>query len=86
MNKDLNLELETLFPSSKENAPHKARHYLILVARGGIEPPTQGFSTPLLDSTSLSKQEVAPQTENFVQSLRSAECFCIACQAYILQQ
>ncbi len=28
----------------KENAPHKAGHYLILVARGGIEPPTQGFS------------------------------------------
>ena len=28
----------------KENAPQKARHYLILVARGGIEPPTQGFS------------------------------------------
>ena len=29
----------------KENAPHKAGHYLNLVARGGIEPPTQGFST-----------------------------------------
>ena len=28
----------------KENAPHKAGHYLNLVARGGIEPPTQGFS------------------------------------------
>jgi hypothetical protein len=26
-----------------ENAPHKAGHYLSLVARGGIEPPTQGF-------------------------------------------
>ena len=31
--------------SPKENAPHKAGHYLSLVARGGIEPPTQGFST-----------------------------------------
>jgi hypothetical protein len=28
----------------KENAPHDAGHYLSLVARGGIEPPTQGFS------------------------------------------
>ena len=28
----------------KENAPHEAGHYLSLVARGGIEPPTQGFS------------------------------------------
>ncbi len=37
----------------KENAPHEAGHYLILVARGGIEPPTQGFSTPLLGSTSI---------------------------------
>jgi hypothetical protein len=27
----------------KENAPHKAGHYLNLVARGGIEPPTQEF-------------------------------------------
>ena len=31
-----------------------------LVARGGIEPPTQGFSTPLLDSTSLFSQKVHP--------------------------
>jgi len=31
-----------------------------LVARGGIEPPTQGFSTPLLDSTSLLNQKVNP--------------------------
>jgi hypothetical protein len=30
------------------------------VARGGIEPPTQGFSTPLLDSTSLFSQKVHP--------------------------
>ncbi len=30
--------------AKKENAPHKAGHYLSLVARGGIEPPTQGFS------------------------------------------
>ena len=34
--------------------------YRILVARGGIEPPTQGFSTPLLDSTSLLNQKVNP--------------------------
>jgi len=40
--------------TSNENAPQEAEHYLILVARGGIKPPTQGFSTPLLDSTSLS--------------------------------
>ena len=31
-----------------------------MVARGGIEPPTQGFSTPLLDSTSLFSQKVHP--------------------------
>ena len=48
MNKDLNLELGALFPSSKENAPHEAGHYLIMVARGGIEPPTQGFSILLV--------------------------------------
>jgi hypothetical protein len=30
----------------KENAPHEAGHSLSLVARGGIEPPTQGFSIP----------------------------------------
>jgi len=34
--------------------------HLTLVARGGIEPPTQGFSTPLLDSTSLFSQKVHP--------------------------
>ena len=44
----------------KENAPHEAGHYLSLVARGGIEPPTQGFSTLLLDSTSLFSQKVHP--------------------------
>jgi len=32
----LNLELQALFPSQKENAPRQAGHYLILVARGGI--------------------------------------------------
>jgi hypothetical protein len=31
-----------------------------LVARGGIEPPTQGFSTPLLDSTSLQRRQGNP--------------------------
>jgi len=30
--------------TSNKNAPHEAGHYLSLVARGGIEPPTQGFS------------------------------------------
>jgi hypothetical protein len=48
VNKDLNLELGTLFPSSKENAPHNAGYYLILVTRGEIEPPTQGFSILLV--------------------------------------
>jgi len=34
--------------------------WYFLVARGGIEPPTQGFSTLLLDSTSLFSQKVHP--------------------------
>jgi hypothetical protein len=41
------------------------------VARGGIEPPTQGFSTPLLDSTSLLNQKVTPPEKNFVQNIRA---------------
>jgi hypothetical protein len=28
----------------KKNAPQEAGHYLVFVARGVIEPPTQGFS------------------------------------------
>ena len=36
---------QSKFARPKENAPHGAGHYLSLVARGGIEPPTQGFST-----------------------------------------
>jgi hypothetical protein len=44
----------------------------ILVARGGIEPPTQGFSTPLLDSTSLLNQKVNPTMSKLcVKNLRT---------------
>ena len=43
----------------KENSPTSGL-LRFLVARGGIEPPTQGFSTPLLDSTSLFSQKVHP--------------------------
>jgi hypothetical protein len=37
---------------TNENAPQKAGHYLNLGGRGGIEPPTEGFSTlsPRLNS------------------------------------
>jgi len=43
-----------------------------LVARGGIEPPTQGFSTPLLDSTSLLNQKVNPTMSKLcVKNLRT---------------
>jgi hypothetical protein len=34
------------FVQPKENALHDAGHYLSLVARGEIEPPTQEFSIP----------------------------------------
>jgi hypothetical protein len=34
---------QSKFARLKENAPHEAGHYLNLVARGGIEPPTQEF-------------------------------------------
>jgi len=37
----------------KENAPHEAGHYWSLVARGGIEPPTQGFLIICLSQLSL---------------------------------
>jgi len=36
------------FARPKENAPHEAGHCLILVAWGGIEPPTQGFSIEIV--------------------------------------
>jgi hypothetical protein len=40
--------------------PPEGSFGVYMVARGGIEPPTQGFSTPLLDSTSLFSQKVHP--------------------------
>jgi len=54
---------------SKENAPHKAEHYLSLVARGGIEPPTQGFSIRSARPISLLNHLVLPPCEKFVHKI-----------------
>ncbi len=47
----------------KENAPHEAGHYLSLVARGGIEPPTQEFSNPLIDRFRLDFKSLSHRFE-----------------------
>jgi len=36
-----------LIHPTKDDAPHEAGHYLILVARGGIEPPLGSFNVYL---------------------------------------
>jgi hypothetical protein len=48
------LALRVIKQAAQRKTPQSLRTAALnLVAWGGIEPPTQGFSTPLLDSTSL---------------------------------
>ncbi len=61
--------IEQKFVQAQKKTPQSFDYGVYMVARGGIEPPTQGFSIVRLTRLHFRFQRVTPWRENFVYTL-----------------
>jgi len=60
---------EQKFVQAQKKTPQSFDYGVYMVARGGIEPPTQGFSIRSARPISLLNHLVLPPCENFVHKI-----------------